>query len=146
MNATQSDSKDFAIHRGEVVRLVVDKMDCNIKQLSKKLGITRGTLYRQFERADMDWRYIVKIGRILHYDFSSELPEIKLRDFDSLASEPVGDYSTAEDTLLNRAIKEIDKWKTESYINLQEVNKWREKYYELLEQVLRNQQGGSKGQ
>lgn len=145
MNATRSKSEDFKIHRGEIVRTVVDKMGCEIASLARKIHVTRSTLYRQFEKPDMDWRYITSIGRALHHDFSDEIPELKLRDFDNVVNEPESEYGQS-DSLLDRAIKEIDKWKTEAYINLQETNKWREKYYELLAQTLDKQTGGSKGQ
>jgi hypothetical protein len=130
MNETPHDTRPENIHRGEVVRSFVDKWYGSMERLGKKIGRSRASLYRDFENPEMDWIYILRIGAVIDHDFSEEFPEISMYS-ESFLREDAAKYLNAKDEVLDRAIKEIDKWKSEAYKNLSEANKWKDMYYEL---------------
>jgi hypothetical protein len=63
-------------HRGEILEAVVRKSPYSIKTLAKKLCISRTTLYNKFKECNLDYDFLLLVSNILHYDISSEIPEI----------------------------------------------------------------------
>ena len=129
MTETPHDTKLFNLHRGEVVRTYVDKWDGSIEKLGRIIGRSRASLYRDFDNPEMEWTYIVRIGRAIGHDFKAQFPEIAMYE-ESLVREDAGKYDV-KDEVLERAIREIDKWKDQAYKNLAESNKWKDLYIEL---------------
>jgi len=64
------------IHRGEIVEKVVRKSGYSLTKLADKLEISRNTLYNRFQNANLSYRFIREVGRVLHYDFSAHFPEM----------------------------------------------------------------------
>ncbi|WP_022821882.1 hypothetical protein [Hymenobacter norwichensis] len=64
-------------HRGEVVAEAVRKSGVKLTKLHTALGISRPTLYRRFEEANLDFDFIREVGKVISYDFSQEFPELK---------------------------------------------------------------------
>ena len=69
------------IHRGEIVEKVVRKSGYALTKLAEKLDISRNTLYNKFQDANLSYRFIEEVGRVLHYDFSAHFPEMPKEEY-----------------------------------------------------------------
>lgn len=90
---------------GKIVEKALKNSGVTLAALSKKMGVTRPTIYKLFEKKVVRPDTLAKIGSIINYDFSS--------------------YIDAQ--LLSKTVKMP---KTEP----EEVLYWRNKYIELLEE------------
>lgn len=129
MGETPNDTKARNIHRGERVREIVDKSKQTIGEVAERIGRSRTSLYRDFENPEMNWTYIMRIGAVIGHDFSADFPELSMY-MENFVKEEVSSYN-AKDEVMERLVREIDKWKTEAYKNLAEMNKWKDLYYQL---------------
>lgn len=118
------------VHRGHIVEDRVRKSGQTIEQLSKKTGYSRSGIYKHFEREELDWKHIIKIGKAINYDFSNEFPELATYST-SMVMEDLSVYA-AKDEKVHEAMVEIDKWKTKAYELSEELIKVKEMYYNLL--------------
>jgi transcriptional regulator with XRE-family HTH domain len=64
-------------HRGEIVEKILRKSGYSLTKIAKQLGISRNTLYNKFENANLSYHFIMKVGKIVYYDFTIDFPEIK---------------------------------------------------------------------
>lgn len=96
-------------HRGEIVEQAVRKSGMTVTSIAKKLGKSRRWMYDCFETKDLSLDHIIKIGKIIHYDFSDDFPE------------------------LGRGKKEAFNDQRPPYPQ-HDADFWREKYYTLLEE------------
>ncbi len=97
------------IHRGEIVEKVVRSSGISLTKVASKMGKSRRWLYNAFETSDLSLDYILEFGKILHYDFSEEIPQITSRGSSNFAEPAViyGDNTIAY---------------------------WKDRYYSLLEE------------
>ena len=101
------------IHRGEIVEKAVRESGFSIVQLAKRMHKSRKWVYNSFENSLLPLDYVLQIGKIIHYDFSSEIPEI---------------HRPGKGLLLV-GVPEIE------HVNPEEtVEYWKSKYYNLLEE------------
>ncbi len=99
------------IHRGEILQAVVKRSDLNISQIVKRTGYSRSSYYNHIAIVDLAFEILESYGKVLHYDFSEEFPEmIRYVSFE----EPDVEY------------KNVDQLKKER-------DRWRDKYFNLLE-------------
>jgi len=98
------------IHRGEIVEKVVRGSGISLTKVAQKMGKSRRWLYNAFEISDLSLDYILEFGRILHYDFSEEIPQISSHR-SSFSENPMiyGEHTIAY-------------WKDKYYILLEEHN------------------------
>jgi hypothetical protein len=127
-NKTPMDTSNKTVHRGEIVKGVVDKSYLKVTQISHLVDRSRSQLYKDFDNPEMDWAVISKIGNAIKHDFSEDFPELTMYE-NAMVQEPTARY--IKDGDIELALSEIDKWKTEAYKNLAEANKWKDLYYEL---------------
>jgi predicted transcriptional regulator len=66
-------------HRGEILESVIRKSGYSLKSLAEKLGVSRNTIYNKFKEHDLSYDFIVRVGELIHYDFTFEYPEIKTK-------------------------------------------------------------------
>ena len=111
------------LHRGEILKKAIDDSGYPISQLSKRLGKSRKWFYLQFENPAVQIDYLLQIGRIIHFDFTTDLKELRpYLQGDSapmVAIDPVTTYNQPD----------ADYWKTK-YVELLE------RYTNLLEAKL----------
>lgn len=67
-------------HRGKILRKVVDRY-CNmhkstISHIAHEAGYDQSTIYRHFDKADLAFHILRKYGKVLHYDFGVDYPEL----------------------------------------------------------------------
>ena len=65
------------IHRGEIVEQAVRSSGHNLSSLAKRLGKSRKWLYDAFENPMLSLEYMIEIGKLIHYDFSDHIPELR---------------------------------------------------------------------
>lgn len=87
----------------------VRKSGMTVTSVAKKLGKSRRWMYDCFETADLSLDHILKIGKIIHYDFAGDFPELGSNKLPTV----------------NDPKREYPQHDTEF---------WREKYYMLLEE------------
>ncbi len=102
------------IHKGETVEKAIRNSGIPITQIAKKLGISRQQIYNLFEKDAVEWELLVKLGRIINYDFGIE------HDVSNKA-DGLGTKISYEE--LAEQCEELKK----------EVVIWRDKYIKLLE-------------
>jgi len=64
-------------HRGNLLETVVRRSGYPLKALAERLGISRNTIYNKFKEYNLSYDFIVRVGEIIHYDFTYEYPAIK---------------------------------------------------------------------
>lgn len=65
------------MHRGQLVEKIIRKSGFSLTRLSKKLDISRNTLYNRFENPNLGYRFIMEVGNAIHYDFTIDFPNMK---------------------------------------------------------------------
>jgi|SRR6218665_1542277 len=96
------------VHRGEIVEKVVRNSGIPLSRVAAKMGKSRRWIYNAFETADLSLDFILEFGKILHYDFSEEIPQIASHR--SVFTEKLAPYGEHN------------------------IEYWKEKYYNLLEE------------
>jgi hypothetical protein len=103
-------------HKGEIIKAAVEKSGVKKKLLHQEMGISRGTLYNNFNQIDVYNYTILKIGKIIHYDFSVHFPKLKLKQVE----DPLEEYPSKTSAQLK---DEVDLWKGKYIALLEEYNK-----------------------
>lgn len=93
-------------HKGNIVKEAIHKSGYQIKHLAEKLGIARNTLYVKMHDMELSDDFIIKIGNIIHYDFSREFPDlIKNNTNSSVHPSPIQNFRNPYATQLHDAKK-----------------------------------------
>lgn len=103
---------------GQVVEHIVRRDHMGISELSRKLHVSRRTIYNWFSQKTLSFEIICKIGNAIKHDFSKEFPD----DFATIDHE-IG-YNMNLLTNVNRSTDE-------NYSS--SVGYWMNKYITLLE-------------
>lgn len=103
----------IVIHRGEIVEKAVRESGFSIVQLAKRMHKSRKWVYNSFENSLLPLDYVLQIGKIIHYDFSMDIPEIQRPGKGLLlVGTPEFENTNPEET----------------------IGYWKSKYYNLLEE------------
>lgn len=98
------------IHRGEIVERVVRNSGIPLTKVAARMGKSRRWIYNVFETSDLSLDLILEFGKILHYDFSKEIPQIiNTKSILSDAAVPYGEENS-------------EYWKSKYYRLLEEYN------------------------
>jgi predicted transcriptional regulator len=65
------------IHRGEIIKKAVYKSGFSITELAKRLGKSRRWVYLMFENPSVSLDVVLELEKIIHYNFSLEIKEIR---------------------------------------------------------------------
>lgn len=68
--------QEMHLHRGEIVESIVRRNHVGLSEISRKIGISRRTIYNWFKNENLSISDIIKIGVIIDYDFSNEFPAL----------------------------------------------------------------------
>lgn len=63
-------------HRGEIVEKAVRGSGIPLTRIADRLGKSRRWIYNIFETPDLSLDVILEIGKIIHYDFTKEIPQL----------------------------------------------------------------------
>lgn len=108
----------MSLNVGQVIEHTVRADHVGISELSRKLHVSRRTIYNWFNQKTLSLDIICKIGSAIHHDFSKEFPD----DFARLNQENGYD---------ERAFMTPDAGANGTYSN--SVSYWMNKYIKLLE-------------
>lgn len=99
-------------HRGEIIRKAVYDSGYTITDIAKSIGKSRKWMYLMFENSNVSLDIVLKIGKIIHYDFSEDIKEFSgfLRT------------STLPKTLYSKEETSVDYWKDKYLQLLEEYN------------------------
>ncbi|MBB2148457.1 hypothetical protein [Pedobacter gandavensis] len=91
-----------------------------ITELSRKLHVSRRTIYNWFDQESLSFDIIFKIGNVINHDFSKEFPDDfarlqneareKKQDLMSNEDNSTANYSTAVNYWMNKYIKLLEKY------------------------------------
>lgn len=98
------------VHRGEIVEKVVRDSGIPLTKVAKKMGKSRRWIYNVFEIPDLSLELILEFGKILHHDFSKEIPQIASRR--SIVNDEAAPYGE----------NSLEYWKSKYYGLLEEYN------------------------
>lgn len=101
------------MNKGEIVELVIRRNNLSISELSRRLHVSRRSVYNWFEQKDLSIDIICKVGDALDYDFSSDFPDLFTRKKSRIISKMDQDFTFEPQQ--------------------NSVNYWRDKYINLLE-------------
>lgn len=101
------------MQNGEIVELVIRRNHISISELSRKLNVSRRSIYNWFTQESLSREIIYKIGEVLNHDFSAEFPD--MFDKATLINTRNGSHS----------IDAANEFESVTY--------WRNKYINLLE-------------
>lgn len=104
------------VHKGEIIRNAIIQSGMRITQVAKSLKVSRKTIYNIFDRIDVDNDTILKIGAIIHYDFSENFPKLKPYK----TEDPQEEYNRKNVLELK---EEIEFWKGKYIALMEDYNK-----------------------
>ncbi len=104
------------IHRGEIVERVVRNSGIPLTRIAVRMGKSRRWVYNAFETSDLSIDLILEFGKILHYDFSQDIPQMK------------NTKSIVSDLPITYGEENAEYWKDKYYRLLEEHN-------ELLKEI-----------
>ncbi|MGG7036821.1 MAG: hypothetical protein ACI7YS_16755 [Flavobacterium sp.] len=99
-------------HRGEIIKEAVYRSGFPITELAKRLGKSRRWMYLMFENSNVSLDLVLQIGKIIHYDFTSEIKEFS--PYQNAINEPPTDYQKEESN--------AEYWKNKYLKLLEEYN------------------------
>ncbi len=105
---------------GQILERVVRRDRMGISELSRKLNVSRRTIYNWFDQQNLDPILLLKIGNIIEYDFAQDLPENFFIKYNHLTSKPEEEHQDE--------LKQVYFWMNK-YIHLLE------KYNEILTEM-----------
>lgn len=109
---------------GKIIERVVRRDHVRISELSRKLHVSRRTIYNWFNQESLSFEIICKIGSAIMHDFSKEFPEEFAR-IDSEIGDNMNAFSTNDPMSAAPSSGTVEYWMNK-YIRLLE------KYNELL--------------
>lgn len=79
------------IHKGQIVEKKVRQSGLSVKSAADRLGVSRTTLYKYFQNANLSDQIINSIGKELNISFSKEIPDIG-----KVVEEEMAEYYTGD--------------------------------------------------
>lgn len=106
-------------HRGKILKDVVykycEKHGTPITKIAKTAGYDQSTIYRHFDRDDLNYSILIKYGKAISHDFSEEFPEM------------------VEEFSFSKPEHRPEEMKMSNDECMEQLNYYQKKYIELLE-------------
>ena len=96
-------------HRGEIIEKAIRNSGMPLTSVARKIGKSRQWIYLLFQNPNVSLNIVVKIGKIIYYDFSTDIKDLTLNRISF--EEPNEEKNKKEES-------------------------WKEKYYLLMEEHL----------
>lgn len=71
-------------HLGNILKQVIRMERIGISELSRKLKVSRRTIYNWFEQENLNIQIILEVGGVIGHDFTSNLPESIIESYGHL--------------------------------------------------------------
>ncbi len=65
------------MHKGKVLKQRIEESGVSITRISKISGFSRNTIYLDYERPDVPYEHLAKIGKAIGHDFRRDFPEFR---------------------------------------------------------------------
>lgn len=104
-------------HKGEIIENAVRASGYSITKLAKAMGKSRRWVYQVFENPAVPIDYVLEIGRVIHYDFSDDINELKayrLKMSNQFFNEGMARFSSPDE--------EAEYWKNKYLAVLEKYN------------------------
>ncbi len=96
-------------HRGEIIEKAIRRSGIPLTSIARKIGKSRQWVYLLFQNPNVSLNIVVQIGKIIYYDFSSEIKGLNTVN---------------------------ENFREPNYDNTNDDDNWKEKYYQLMEEYL----------
>lgn len=63
-------------HKGEIFEKAIRNSKISIKKISEEIGYSNRQMYNFFETENLPNSLFIKVGKVISYDFSKDLPEL----------------------------------------------------------------------
>lgn len=113
-----SEKQENKIHHGDIIRKAISLSGYSVTEVAKRVGTGRENMYRWFGKQRIDPYLILRIGKAIDHDFTSEMGE---KEFASILNEPESVYETLE-LKAKRLEKELELMKKQCF-QLMDENK-----------------------
>lgn len=121
------------IHRGQLLREKIEQSGIKYSDVAKRIGISRQHLYNLFNKINVSLEVIIEVGKIIHHDFSNEIPELRrMKRIDIL--EPEVKYVTRDE--MENFLKNILSDKDQEIQQLKDSIRLRDEKIKWLEEEL----------
>ncbi len=64
-------------HKGEIIEKAIKSSGYTLKEVAKRMKVSRSTLYNRFRNIDINDDFILLLSKVIHHDFLKELPYLK---------------------------------------------------------------------
>ncbi|WP_164108749.1 MULTISPECIES: helix-turn-helix domain-containing protein [Sphingobacterium] len=123
----------MGIHVGNVLEQVLRMERIGISELSRKLKVSRRTIYNWFKQENLNLQILLEVGNIIGHDFTAELPETLIKNHPHLLN--------AEDS---SSITNADIDNSSVYFWMNKYISLLEKYSDLLNLISENSASNKK--
>ncbi|MNH77005.1 hypothetical protein D3C73_292910 [compost metagenome] len=117
----------MGIHLGNILKQVLRMERIGISELSRKLKVSRRTIYNWFEQENLNLQILLEVGNIIGHDFTAELPETLVKNHRHVLS--------AQDA---SSVKNTDADNNSVYFWMNKYIGLLEKYNDLLNLISEN--------
>lgn len=117
----------MGIHVGNILEQVLRMERIGISELSRKLKVSRRTIYNWFEQENLSLQILLEVGNIIGHDFTAELPETLMKNHRHVINAP--DASS---------VKNVDMDNNSVYFWMNKYITLLEKYNDLLNLISEN--------
>lgn len=114
-------------HVGNILEQVLRMERIGISELSRKLKVSRRTIYNWFEQENLSLQILLEVGNIIGHDFTAELPETLMKNHRHVINAP--DASS---------VKNVDMDNNSVYFWMNKYITLLEKYNDLLNLISEN--------
>lgn len=115
------------IHRGQIVKKRIEESNIHVTTIARTIGYNRTRFYAWYDNESLPYDIILKIGKVIHWDFRKDFPELFI-DASAVVEEPFVPYEAG------KSLSELEKCNAETQM-------WRERYYALMEEHNRLMKG-----
>jgi predicted transcriptional regulator len=82
------------VHKGEIIKAAIESSGMNITEVARRINVQRPTMYGYFSNPHVSLDVILQIGKVINYDFTPEIPELKAIVKAHMLQEPEGEYKS----------------------------------------------------
>jgi len=106
-----------SIHQGEIVKKRVEECGLSIKEVARRIGMSRSAMYLIFDRREVHPRTILNIGMAINHDFSDDFKKLNSQ---LMVMEDTAEYGLSPEAIIKRLEKELSNCKAKCFDLMEE--------------------------